>query len=246
MAKREIRKLTRTAHLLLPRRPFQRLAREIAQGMSAEIRFTPSSLEALQHCSEFYLNEFLHNANLARCHAKRETLERDDMRFARFMTPSSMWVTPDRIWEEETFKATQETRVDNKVKNKVAGKEPKPGAGKNPEEKKKKKKKTNNTPRGVNPGSNSEKKAAAADDDDGEAPPVEDATTKASADDAAPEGAGTGAKKASKPSKAPKAAAASAKQPPSPTGSGQVEEDNGGSSDSSSGDDEEMNESDHS
>ncbi len=244
MAKREIRKLTRTAHLLLPRRPFQRLAREIAQGMSSEIRFTPSSLEALQHCSEFYLNEFLHNANLARCHAKRETLERDDMRFARFMTPSSMWVTPDRIWEEETFKATQETRVDNKVKNKVTGKEPKPGAGKNTEEKKKKK---NNTPRGVHPGSNSANKAAAAAADADEAPPVEDATTKASAADAASEGAGTGMKKASKSSKSSKeAAAAAAKQPPSPAESGQVEEDNDGSSDSSSGDDEDMNESDHS
>ena len=47
MAKREIRKLSRSTHLLFPKRPFQRLVREIAQDYK-DIRFTTGSMQAIQ------------------------------------------------------------------------------------------------------------------------------------------------------------------------------------------------------
>jgi histone H3/H4 len=49
VAKREIRKLSRSTHLLFPRRPFQRLVREIAQDYK-DIRFTTGSMQAIQVC----------------------------------------------------------------------------------------------------------------------------------------------------------------------------------------------------
>ena len=49
MAKREIRKLSRSTHLLFPKRPFQRLVREIAQDYK-DIRFTTGSMQAIQVC----------------------------------------------------------------------------------------------------------------------------------------------------------------------------------------------------
>lgn len=112
VAKREIRKLTRSTNLLLAKLPFERLAREIAQFFSSDIRFTPGALHALHQSSEAFLNEFLHNADLAKCHAKRDTLMEEDLRFARFMTPESMWVTPDRIHQKETFVTYPEMRMD--------------------------------------------------------------------------------------------------------------------------------------
>ena len=47
VAKREIRKLSRTTHLLFPKRPFQRLVREIAQDFK-DIRFTKGSMGVIQ------------------------------------------------------------------------------------------------------------------------------------------------------------------------------------------------------
>lgn len=48
VAKREIRKLSRTTNLLFPRRPFQRLVREIAQDYKSDMRFKKESILAIQ------------------------------------------------------------------------------------------------------------------------------------------------------------------------------------------------------
>lgn len=85
VAKREIRKLSRTTHLLFPRRPFQRLVREIAQDYK-DIRFTGASMQAIQEAAEIFVTETFHKADMARKHAKRHTLHMEDVRFSRFMT----------------------------------------------------------------------------------------------------------------------------------------------------------------
>ena len=89
MAKREIRKLTRTTNLLFPKRPFQRLVREIVQDLSSDIRFTSESMQAIQEAAEIFVTETFHKSDMARKHAKRNTLQVEDIRFARFMTQVS-------------------------------------------------------------------------------------------------------------------------------------------------------------
>lgn len=107
VAKREIRKLSRTTHLLFPKRPFQRLVREIAQDFR-DIRFTGASMQAIQEAAEIFVTETFHKANMARKHAGRHTLHMEDVRFSRFMSQESMWVTPENIWEKETFSSRRE------------------------------------------------------------------------------------------------------------------------------------------
>ncbi len=107
MAKREIRKLSRTTNLLFPKRPFQRLVREITQDFKSDIRFTTASMQAIQvrialdvfeflqhlqlvlcaqEAAEIFVTEMFHKSDMARKHAKRYTLHVEDIRFSRFMT----------------------------------------------------------------------------------------------------------------------------------------------------------------
>lgn len=108
MAKREIRKLTRSTNLLFPKRPFRRLVREITQDFKSDMRFTDASLQAIQEAAEIFLTETFHKADMARKHAKRLTVDINDIRFTRFMTPDSLWVMPDKIWDKETFAQSRE------------------------------------------------------------------------------------------------------------------------------------------
>ena len=91
--------------LLIPKLSFSRLVREIAQEISADLRFQSGALEALQEAMEaFLVNEFerkskiyqlpiftlililiLTVANLAAIHDKRITLQRRDMALVRSM-----------------------------------------------------------------------------------------------------------------------------------------------------------------
>ena len=86
VAKREIRKLTRTTNPLFPKRPFQRLVREIMQDIKSDVRFTSGSMQAIQEAAEIFITETFHKSDMARKHAKRNTLQVEDIRFARFMT----------------------------------------------------------------------------------------------------------------------------------------------------------------
>lgn len=82
----EIRRLQRSTELLIPLLCFQRVVREIAQGMSHQldsIRFQPSALLALQEAAEVYLVCLFEDANLAAIHAKRVTIFPKDMQFVR-------------------------------------------------------------------------------------------------------------------------------------------------------------------
>jgi len=71
--------------MLIPKLPFARLAREIAQKYfrnNDAVRMTADSLAALQIASEDYLTRMFEDANLCAIHAKRVTILVRDMRLA--------------------------------------------------------------------------------------------------------------------------------------------------------------------
>ncbi|KAF2624048.1 histone-fold-containing protein [Macroventuria anomochaeta] len=86
VALREIRKYQRTTDLLLLKLPFQRLVREIAQGVSGDDgpnRWQSQALIALQEATEAFLVNLFHDANLCAIHAKRVTIQQKDIQLAR-------------------------------------------------------------------------------------------------------------------------------------------------------------------
>ena len=83
VALREIRRYQRSTDLLIRRLPFQRLVREIAQGVQKDLRFQSSALQALQEASEAYLVGLFEDTNLCALHAKRVTIMPKDMQLAR-------------------------------------------------------------------------------------------------------------------------------------------------------------------
>ncbi len=88
--------------------------REIAQDYK-DIRFRASSLQAIQEAAETFVTETFHKSEMARRHAKRNTLHVEDIRFSRFMVPESLWVSQDRMWEKETFSTSKESKLDKKL-----------------------------------------------------------------------------------------------------------------------------------
>ncbi|VDM63721.1 unnamed protein product [Angiostrongylus costaricensis] len=88
-ALREIRHLQRTTAMLIPRRPFQRVIREVAKevclkrGMKEEYRWQANALLALQEATEVYLTCLFEDTNLAAIHAHRITIMPKDMQLVR-------------------------------------------------------------------------------------------------------------------------------------------------------------------
>lgn len=83
VALREIRKYQKSTELLIRKYPFQRLVREIAQGLKSDLRFQSAAILALQEAAEAYLTGIFEDANLCCIHAKRKTLMPNDMKLAR-------------------------------------------------------------------------------------------------------------------------------------------------------------------
>lgn len=83
VALREIRKYQKTTELLIPKRAFQRLVREIAQDYRVDVRFQGSAMLCLQEASESYLTELFQDANLTAIHAKRVTIVPKDIQLSR-------------------------------------------------------------------------------------------------------------------------------------------------------------------
>ena len=73
----------KSTDLLIRKRPFQRLVREIAQEYVHGIRFQSSALGALQESVEAYLVSLFEDTNLCAIHAKRVTIQSKDIRLAR-------------------------------------------------------------------------------------------------------------------------------------------------------------------
>ena len=83
VALREIRKYQKSTELLIRRKPFQRLVREIAQDYKSDVRFQSSAILALQEASEYYLVGLFEDTNLSAIHAKRVTIMPKDIQLAR-------------------------------------------------------------------------------------------------------------------------------------------------------------------
>jgi len=83
VALREIRKYQKTSNLLIPKLPFQRLVREIAQDYKTDLRFQAGAVTALQEASEAYLVRLFTEAGKCALHSKRVTVIPQDMRLAR-------------------------------------------------------------------------------------------------------------------------------------------------------------------
>jgi histone H3 len=60
--------------LLLKKKPFFRLVREIANNIRDEIRFQALALMALQEAAEAYMVRLFEDSNLLAIHAKRVTM----------------------------------------------------------------------------------------------------------------------------------------------------------------------------
>lgn len=82
VALREIRRFQKSSELLIKKRPFQRLVREITQDIKADIRFTSEAMLALQEATEAYMVRVFEDANLCAIHAKRVTIMIKDLRLS--------------------------------------------------------------------------------------------------------------------------------------------------------------------
>jgi histone H3 len=82
-ALKEIRKYQKSTELLLPRKAFQRVVREIAQQCMADVRFQTTALLALQEAAEAYLVALFDDTNMCCLHAKRVTIMPKDIQLAR-------------------------------------------------------------------------------------------------------------------------------------------------------------------
>jgi histone H3 len=82
MALREIRRYQRSTELLIRKRPFQQLVREIAQSILPDLRFQTAAVAALHEAAEDYLVQLFEITNLVAIHAKRVTIMRKDMELA--------------------------------------------------------------------------------------------------------------------------------------------------------------------
>lgn len=79
---REIRRYQKSTELLIRKRPFQRLVREIAGDLRTSqmewqgdgFRFQSTAIEALQEALELYLVSLFEDSNLCAIHAKRVTI----------------------------------------------------------------------------------------------------------------------------------------------------------------------------
>ena len=83
VALREIRRYQKSTELLLRKRPFQQLVREVAQDFQNDLRFQSHAIMALQEACEAYLIRLFEDTNLCAIHAKRVTIMPKDMQLAR-------------------------------------------------------------------------------------------------------------------------------------------------------------------
>jgi histone H3/H4 len=83
VALREIRRYQKSTELLIRKRPFQMLVREIAANFSTNLRFQSTALLALQEAAEAYLVGLMEDTNMCAIHAKRVTILPKDMQLAR-------------------------------------------------------------------------------------------------------------------------------------------------------------------
>jgi histone H3/H4 len=77
---KEVEHYQNSTKLLVRKLPFQRLVREIACDYKSDVRFTTSSLDALQVATEEHVVKVLHTAQLMAIHAGRDTIMPEDLK----------------------------------------------------------------------------------------------------------------------------------------------------------------------
>ena len=82
-ALKEIRKYQSGTELLIQRLLFQRVVKEIAQGMRADLYFQTTAIMALQEVGEAFLVGLLGQANLCTIHAKCMAIMPKDIQLTR-------------------------------------------------------------------------------------------------------------------------------------------------------------------
>ena len=82
-ALREIKRYQKSVDAIIPRAPFQRLVKNIAQEFNSDLRFQSQAIVALQEATEAYIVGVFEDTNLCAIHAKRQTIMRKDMVLAR-------------------------------------------------------------------------------------------------------------------------------------------------------------------
>ncbi|OAF60365.1 hypothetical protein VC83_03246 [Pseudogymnoascus destructans] len=75
----DIRRQQLDTSLIIPKLPFQRLVREIAEDFKSNLRFQQSAILALQEAAECFLIREFEMTNLLTIHAKRVTIQAKDM-----------------------------------------------------------------------------------------------------------------------------------------------------------------------
>ena len=81
--RQEIHRFQRSTRLLIPKRSFQRLVKEIAHGINRDCQFQTTALLALQEASEAYLTGVLSEAHRCSAHSGRKTVTLEDMKLSQ-------------------------------------------------------------------------------------------------------------------------------------------------------------------
>jgi len=84
-------RMTRFMYNSIPKKPFQRLVREIAQNFIPDIRFQSDALYALQQAAEDFLVGCFEDGVACALHAKRKTLMVKDMQLVRKLRRIEHW-----------------------------------------------------------------------------------------------------------------------------------------------------------
>lgn len=88
---KEVRYYQKSVDLLIPKMPFRRLVREIAEEYSQNMRFTESSFEALQTASEDFLVQLFEDTQVQSIARNVDTIMPKDMQTALRMRRHKMW-----------------------------------------------------------------------------------------------------------------------------------------------------------
>ena len=83
VALREIWKVQKSTELLIPKRPLQRLVKEVDQNYKTDLRFQSTALVVLQEAAEDYIVGVMEDSVLCAVHGERQTLMAKDMALAR-------------------------------------------------------------------------------------------------------------------------------------------------------------------
>ena len=83
VALREIRRYQKTTELLLRKKSFYQLCREMVQDFSADMRYQSSSILAMQEATEAYFACLFEDTNLVAIHTRRVTILPKDIQLVR-------------------------------------------------------------------------------------------------------------------------------------------------------------------